>query len=44
MNIWSKVKEYIKSWIKRHIVDIVPLGLEDEFSEKYRRGWKKNKK
>lgn len=33
----KKIKLYIISWWKRHIVDVCPTELEDEeFSEKYR--------
>jgi hypothetical protein len=43
MKLWEKIKTAFKSWVKRHIVDDVPPGLEDEFSQKYRRGWKEEK-
>jgi hypothetical protein len=37
MKIWRKITKVFKAWIKRHIVDEVPVELEDEFSEKYRK-------
>lgn len=42
MKFWQKFKLALKSWIKRNIVDDLPAGMEDEFSDKYRRGWKEN--
>lgn len=43
MKFWEKIKKAFKAWVKRNIVDDIPPGQEDEYSEKYRRGWKEEK-
>lgn len=43
MKWWQRFKKAFKNWVKRNVVDYVPPGLEDEFSDKYRRGWKREK-
>lgn len=37
MNWWTNFKQSIVSWFKRNIADDVPVGMEDEFSDKYRK-------
>jgi hypothetical protein len=37
MKLWEKITKAFRAWIKRHVVDYVPVELEDEFSEKYRK-------
>jgi hypothetical protein len=37
MKLWIKITKAFRAWIKRHVVDYVPVELEDEFSEKYRK-------
>jgi hypothetical protein len=42
MKFWKRFKTAFKYWVKRNLIDNVPVGMEDEFSSKYRRRWKKN--
>lgn len=40
MKFWTRFKTAFKYWVKRNLIDDVSVGMEDEFSDKYRRGWK----